>query len=209
MKKYFTTSFIALTVFGLSATVALAQAVTVTSAPYQFTRNLSIGANNDDVKQLQILLNKTPETTVVKVPNAGSLGNETSYFGNATLSAVKIFQTKYNIPNTGFVGPLTRRELNKLISPSLPGVTSISSKLIGEGMITLTVKYDGGGEKPIVWFTYGATPSSMSILSREIIADKAIGTAQVILDGVNGDCFAQAFVKTNVGMSKSETIHCK
>lgn len=208
MKKYLTTSLITLATLGLGATVALAQTVTVTSAPYQFTRDMSIGANSDDVKQLQILLNKDADTEVAKEGD-GSKGKEISTFGMRTMKAVQVFQKKHKLNPSGFVGPLTRKELNKLVNPSLPGITSISSKLIGEDTITLTAKYDGGGQKPIVWFAYGATPSAMSILSKEVTGDKTVGTAHVTLSGVNGDCFAQAFIKTSVGTTKSETIHCR
>ncbi|MCX6720714.1 MAG: peptidoglycan-binding protein [Candidatus Staskawiczbacteria bacterium] len=43
-------------------------------------------------------------------------GLVTGNFGNLTKSAVIKFQTKYNIIQTGFVGPLTRTQINKILN---------------------------------------------------------------------------------------------
>ena len=67
------------------------------------------------VRQLQIFLNKNPSTQV-SFSGAGSPGNEGTYFGKLTASAVMKFQAQNNLPVTGFVGPLTRQKLNNLIS---------------------------------------------------------------------------------------------
>jgi len=42
------------------------------------------------------------------------LGSNLGYFGPKTVTAVKVFQARYKIPQTGFVGPLTRNKLNWL-----------------------------------------------------------------------------------------------
>jgi hypothetical protein len=79
---------------------------------FQFLINLSYGMTSPDIKQLQIMLNKDPATLVAQ-SGAGSIGNETEYFGTRTLSAVKRFQKINNLPTTGFVGPMTRKVLNE------------------------------------------------------------------------------------------------
>ena len=68
-----------------------------------FTRNLSIGSQGEDVIKLQTILNTA---ALLKVFPTG-------YFGKLTEDAVKAYQTAHNISSTGFVGTMTRGELNK------------------------------------------------------------------------------------------------
>lgn len=89
-------------------------------------RTLRQGSVGSDVRELQILLNKDPETTVA-LSGAGSPGRETSSFGSLTRQAVIKFQTKYasdvlypagiSFP-TGIVGQMTRAKLNSLYPSS-------------------------------------------------------------------------------------------
>lgn len=90
---------------------------------FLFTKNLARGAKGEDVRQLQIILNKDRATTVNQ-SGPGSPGNETIYFGPATFNAVRRFQQKYSdevlkplgITNpTGFVGVKTREKLNAIL----------------------------------------------------------------------------------------------
>jgi len=88
-----------------------------------FNTDLSKGMTSNDVKNLQIVLNKNASTQVAS-SGAGSPGNETTYFGSLTLAAVKNFQSSEGIINTGYVGPLTRGALNALYcTPVVPPVT--------------------------------------------------------------------------------------
>ena len=73
--------------------------------------NLYIGLSNNDVRCLQQFLISQgvdiyPEALV------------TGYFGNFTKAATIRFQKKYGIPDTGFVGILTRAKINTLLNPS-------------------------------------------------------------------------------------------
>jgi hypothetical protein len=91
---------------------------------FQFTKNLSVGMDNEDVKQLQIALN-SDSTTQIASSGVGSPGQETTFFGSLTRQAVKRFQEKYraevlepydiSLP-TGFVGVATRMKLNGLLA---------------------------------------------------------------------------------------------
>jgi len=81
------------------------------SQMYCFNSDLEYKMTSPDVKNLQIVLNKDPNTRVA-VSGAGSPGQETNYFGSLTLAAVKKFQAANAIPTTGYVGPLTRAALN-------------------------------------------------------------------------------------------------
>ncbi|MBP6912013.1 MAG: peptidoglycan-binding protein, partial [Candidatus Pacebacteria bacterium] len=67
---------------------------------------LKFGMNNPLVSMLQNYLNT--HGYPVAQTGAGSLNNETNYFGQKTLSAVKIFQTANNLVPDGVVGPKTR-----------------------------------------------------------------------------------------------------
>ncbi len=89
----------------------------------RFTKNLSLGMTDAQVKLLQQVLNRNADTRVASA-GAGSPGHETDYFGPATKRAVSAFQEKYRsailVPGgyahpTGMVGPATRAKLNSLI----------------------------------------------------------------------------------------------
>lgn len=81
---------------------------------YRFKKNLSVGMTNNDVKALQMFLN-TRGFILTRV-GYGSIGNETSYFGNATRQALIKFQKANNIyPASGYFGPVTREFVNKIL----------------------------------------------------------------------------------------------
>lgn len=85
----------------------------------RFTRDLFVGRTGKDVKELQRYLNRNG--FIVATYGAGSLGNETEYFGQLTKIAVMAYQKAHadkilrpaglNAP-TGFVGAYTRAVLN-------------------------------------------------------------------------------------------------
>lgn len=88
----------------------------------ELTRNLSLGDRGQDVLQLQQFLNTDPQTAISGTAG-GSLGQETTYFGNLTKQAVIRFQEKYAsevlapiglTAGNGFVGPLTRAKIKEL-----------------------------------------------------------------------------------------------
>lgn len=78
-----------------------------------FTRDLSRGAHGDDVRALQVFLNAAG--FIVSANGAGSLGQETDYFGPATAAALARFQSAHNVsPASGYLGPLTRAVIASL-----------------------------------------------------------------------------------------------
>lgn len=86
-----------------------------------FSRNLKLSMIGNDVKELQKFLNN--QGFIVAEKGAGSLGNETNYFGLYTKRALIKFQEKFaeNILNplsllrgTGIFGDKTRNFINNL-----------------------------------------------------------------------------------------------
>ncbi len=83
-----------------------------------FTKGLSRGMTNSDIKRLQQLLNSDSDT-IIASSGTGSPGNETEYFGTLTEKALQKFQEKYGVAKQGdsgygYVGPKTRAKLNEV-----------------------------------------------------------------------------------------------
>lgn len=83
---------------------SLQQGRVLGESTFNFTTDLSEGMQNDDVKRLQSKL---------RSEGFFNFPTDTGYFGSVTKSAVITYQTSKGLPATGFVGPLTRAELNK------------------------------------------------------------------------------------------------
>ena len=77
---------------------------------YVFNNNLSVGLTGEDVKALQDCL------VFLGCMTAEQKNTGYGIFGSQTKSAVILFQKRYGIPATGFVGQLTRDKLNELFS---------------------------------------------------------------------------------------------
>ena len=182
------------------------------SAPFRFARSLTQGSTGADVTQLQMFLNKTPATAIAQAPRAGSAGHETSSFGPATAAAVAVYQKAHSIPATGIVGPLTLASLNSALSSTqvaLPAVVGFNADTSTPGTALLTLKFDGGGENPTIWFAYGVSTDSMTVTSTPITSNKPIGTSEVTLSSLSaGSCYAVAYVKNSVGTVKSNPVSC-
>ena len=81
-----------------------------------FTKYLIKGVTNAEVTTLQTVL-KSDSTVYPE-------GLVTGYFGSLTEAAVKKFQAKYGIDQTGTVGPITRAKLNSLYCGTTTPTTS-------------------------------------------------------------------------------------
>jgi len=78
---------------------------------YQFTKDLELGDEDPNVKELQKYLNRNGLS--VAISGVGSAGKETTYFGQATKAALIKFQQAKNIsPAVGYFGPKTRSIMN-------------------------------------------------------------------------------------------------
>jgi peptidoglycan hydrolase-like protein with peptidoglycan-binding domain len=86
---------------------------TLSIASTTFTRDLTIGSEGDDVKNLQVYLNS--HGFPIAPTGAGSSGYETGYFGILTQAALARFQKANGItPAIGYFGPVTRAKLKLL-----------------------------------------------------------------------------------------------
>ncbi len=116
------------------------------ASAFRFTNDLELGAQGDAVTELQ---NRLTSEGVYSGPVTG-------YFGQLTLAGVKSYQAKYNLPTTGFVGPMTRAELNaaltagpgegQVLGASTTGMAETASRIQG---IIQTLQAQGGQEKII------------------------------------------------------------
>jgi peptidoglycan hydrolase-like protein with peptidoglycan-binding domain len=131
------------------------------SVVYTFTRNLTIGAKGEDVKQLQIFLNANGFT--IAATGAGSRGNETTTFGPATRAALARYQASKGItPAVGYFGPTTRARVNGgepniyLPPPTASASSGTSLKLgaFGPAVKTLRTKLRNLG----YFAAYGSSP---------------------------------------------------
>lgn len=117
-----------------------------------FSQNLYFGLKHPEVELLQQTLSKDSAI----YPG----GLVTGYFGFLTQKAVKKFQAKYGIAQTGYVGLLTRAKLNELFGGG-GGTKNFSLKIISPN----------GGEKIAVndtvevrWSLSPAPPSSHTLI---------------------------------------------
>lgn len=70
---------------------------------YIFSKDISIGSKNNDVKELQKIL----------IADGVLKTKATGYFGDATKKAIKVWQTKNNLPITGIFDQTARNYINK------------------------------------------------------------------------------------------------
>jgi hypothetical protein len=92
------------------------------NAVTDLTQPLTPGTQSPEVTALQKILNQDPQT-IVAAAGVGSPGQESDYFGKATVVAVQKFQEKWGIvtagsPATsgfGAVGPKTLQKLQELL----------------------------------------------------------------------------------------------
>lgn len=138
MKKFLIASGVAVLAF---ATVAAAQSVV-------FTSNLTVGSTGSQVVDLQTFL--LGKGYVIPALSDGSA--QKGYFGSQTKTAVMKYQADNGVPNTGFVGPLTKAKLNANAGSLAGGTTP-------PPMATLTVPFPcpAGFTVPLPWVCPNAT----------------------------------------------------
>lgn len=123
----------------------IASADSPSACPFVWNTTLKVGSTGSDVLKLQQLLNTDPTTTIAS-SGSGSVGMETTHFGQLTKQAVIKFQEKYAsdilTPNglskgTGAVGVSTRAKLNALCVGVTPQVSQTAPS-VSSNTLTLT-----------------------------------------------------------------------
>jgi peptidoglycan hydrolase-like protein with peptidoglycan-binding domain len=135
----------------------------VTTAPQStFTRTLAVGSSGADVKLLQIVLNNTG--VVIAAKGAGSVGNESTYFGPATRSALLKFQRarglaadgQLNTETVTYVNKMVTNDPAKLVPKNAPATSNVSRTTasirrglaqgaVGEDVRTLQILLNSNG----------------------------------------------------------------
>jgi hypothetical protein len=96
------------------------------AAACTFAKDLTLGSKGDDVKCLQQYLNA--KGYQVAASGAGSTGNETTYFGNATKAAAAKWQAANGVsPAAGYFGAISRAKYTSLaaVTPGTPGTPPV------------------------------------------------------------------------------------
>jgi len=173
-KKLFTGLIVVAFMFGVSFTVAGAQALTLdqiiaalvsnpalltqlqqtlgttgtpsTTAPASFSRDLTVGSRGDDVQALQRWLND--HSFVVTTSGPGSRGMESTYFGPATKAAVMQWQASVGLPATGFFGPLSRAKIGTSVIVTPGGNFPAGCTSFANFSITTGMPCSGGSNLP-------------------------------------------------------------
>lgn len=145
------------------------------------TRDLTVGAVGEDVRDLQKFLN-SDAATIVAASGAGSPGNESTYFGPATSAAVARFQAKYpdetykkaglTAPN-GFVGSLTRQVINSKMGFTTRTTTPVSGFIYDPDVSALPALTAPAYNAPL----YTANDAFQEAYSRDFAATVAASKA--------------------------------
>ncbi|KKR45577.1 MAG: hypothetical protein UT80_C0033G0007, partial [Parcubacteria group bacterium GW2011_GWC1_40_13] len=120
-----------------------------------FTLDLKVGSRGTEVTNLQKSLN-TDSRTQVASSGAGSPGNESSYFGALTKSAVMKYQIIKGISATGMVDAATRASLNAVSASSASSVSSVASSAASSVASSVSTV---GGTEGLITTKLSATPA--------------------------------------------------
>ena len=154
-----------------------------------FSRTLKIGMSGEDVRILQQILNRNVDTKVT-YSGIGSSGQESTYFGSLTQSAVIRFQEKYRqqilqpnglLSGTGVVGPSTRNVLSSIqngldsskISTSSVNATNSSKNNLNPNLNNLGVFIDALDK---VSKKQGISAEKLALIKKQIVLDRATST---------------------------------
>ncbi len=108
-----------------------------------FNHNLEYGNFGQDVKELQKYLNNN--NFPLSSSGFGSKGNETTFFGRLTKAALIKFQEAHGIvPLWGFLGPITRAIINKII-PQQNSISHNITPLVSKTTPAVSNGYSIGG----------------------------------------------------------------
>jgi len=183
---------------GSTPVVTTTPATTGATCGYNFAQTLSIGSTGTDVMNLQKVLNTDPDTMVAST-GIGSVGNESSYYGALTQSAVTKFQNKYasevlgSLPTSGTypVGPGTRAKLNALYGGACDTATDTTTDDTTTDVVIPSV---GTG----LTITAAAQPTATLAVKG---ATRLPFTKVVLTAGTDGDVTVNSFLIERTGLA--------
>jgi hypothetical protein len=129
--------------------------------------NLKYGQKNDQVNELQEFLYDKGFLTV----------SPTSFFGVLTLKAVKEYQLSQGLPNTGFVGQMTRSAINKELAVDV--ASSTEAEIAETGTSTPIIIPDVGSIVPQVVYVY--QPANTGSVPVETVSTPAPKPVRLLL----------------------------
>ncbi len=159
---------------GVLIVAGLALGLTTYAADGSVTMTLRKGSKNIQVKYLQQTLNEKGYT--VATTGAGSAGSETTYFGNATLAAVKAYQAAMGLVADGIFGAKSRTALGGSVATTYPagctssvGYSPTTGLPCSTGSTTVVTNPTG----PVSVMLASDNPASRSVVISEASADLA------------------------------------
>lgn len=164
------------------------------SSAYTFSKDLKQGDRGTDVMNLQKVLNMDSRTQVA-FSGAGSPGNETSYFGGLTKSAVIKYQIIKGLAATGMVDAATRAELNKVSVSSASSVSSTASSASSVSSTGITTT----GVEGTITATLNPSPASGTTVYENTSNNSVLG---VKLEAKLSDISIER-IKINLGTATS------
>ena len=147
--------FISLGIISSDKAAQARAAVSGYTTTSSFTLDLKVGSRGTEVTNLQKSLN-TDSRTQVASSGAGSPGNESSYFGALTKSAVMKYQIIKGISATGMVDAATRASLNAVSASSASSVSSVASSAASSVASSVSTV---GGTEGLITTKLSATPA--------------------------------------------------
>jgi hypothetical protein len=173
------------------------------------TRDLTVGSTGDDVKALQAWLNANGAQ--VAASGVGSPGNETTFFGTLTKSALSKWQAANNVsPAVGYFGPITRSKIASMgggVPPPPSGTTPVVTPganlqvTLGAGSPTGSA-IAGAGQVNVGRFSFtapitaGATITGLTLEKVGVLSDSNISNLY-LADAATGNVVAQFQSLTN------------
>jgi len=177
----------------IASSVAVLAFASVAAAA-SFTANLTVGSTGAEVSALQ----STLIAAGYSIPAIQSGAAQPGYFGSQTKTAVMAYQAAKGIPNTGFVGPLTRGALNGGSVATAPATcpvgyvcTVVGAPTTGTQTGISTVGAEG---------TLAITTSNSGLASTVYENDSMVGVLGFKAEAKNSDIAIQR-VKLNLGNS--------
>ena len=144
-------------------------------------RNVSNGTSGEDIRRLQQALNNFAVSRIAQ-SGVGSPGNETTFFGSLTESAVQRFQCNFmaicsGTPQTngyGFVGPKTRATLDVLTGVAVAGTDTtgaVSTTAPTPSATSNTNNVSGSFTRELA---LGTTDAQVTLLQQRLAGDTSL-----------------------------------